>query len=409
VTASRPSRIGGSATERADAASSLQSIQVTIVAHDVAGAGGMERQLRALICGLLNSGVNVDIVSRTLDLPAHASLRWRRVRGPARPFPVAYPWFMLMATAMLLWKRRGVLHATGAIICNRSAVCTVHYVHDGGGGTIDRRRRATYAYRVNAVLARWLSRSGERLIYSSPSLSRVLVAVSKPLAQELARSYPARSSSIRVVENGVDLDRFRPDAASRADVRRALGIPEEQSLALFVGSNWRGKGAHIAVSALADAPSWHLAVVGDGEAAELLSLAEGLGVRPRLHLVAETPHPEHYFAAADAFVLPSAYESFSLAAFEAAAAGVPVLATNVGAIAEIVGAGGGVFIERTPESVARSLTALEADPGASAAMSARGRACAARFGWDAVVEGYVALYRESTIGVLREATVGSAT
>ena len=56
----------------------------------------------------------------------------------------------------------------------------------------------------------------------------------------------------------------------------------------------------------------------------------------RVHLVGESAQPERYYAAADAFVLPSEYESFSLAAFEAAASGVPVIATDVGAINLIV-------------------------------------------------------------------------
>ena len=65
--------------------------------------------------------------------------------------------------------------------------------------------------------------------------------------------------------------------------------------------------------------------------------------------------PERYYAAADAFVLPSAYESFSLAAFEAAASGLPIVATDVGAVGEIVNAGGGIFIERNAESLAEAL------------------------------------------------------
>ena len=70
--------------------------------------------------------------------------------------------------------------------------------------------------------------------------------------------------------------------------------------------------------------------------------------RASLHFVTETPEPERYYAAADAFVLPSAYESFSLAAFEAAAAGLPVLATDVGAVGEIVNGGGGSSSSGTP-------------------------------------------------------------
>ncbi len=136
--------------------------QVTIVAHDVEGAGGMERQLRELVIGLLARGVSVTVVSRTLGLPPHERLRWRRVPGPGRPFVLAYPWFAAVASLMLLRRGAGVLHTTGAIVLNRADVCTVHYVHNGPGGRIDRASRTTPLHRLNARVGRILSRAFER-------------------------------------------------------------------------------------------------------------------------------------------------------------------------------------------------------------------------------------------------------
>ena len=112
-------------------------------------------------------------------------------------------------------------------------------------------------------------------------------------------------------------------------------------------------------------------------------MASGLGVESRLHLIGESPEPERYYAAADAFVLPSVYESFSLAAFEAAASGLPVIATDVGAIAEIVNAGGGTFIDRTAASLGEALNHLEADREAAVAMAERAREASVRFNWEA--------------------------
>ncbi len=368
---------------------------MTIVAHDVGGVGGMERQLQALVNGLLDRGVSVEVVSRTLELPGHPRLRWRRVRGPARPFPLAYPWFALVASSMLTWSRRGLLHTTGAIVLNRADVCTVHYLHNRRADSAARMRRATPLYRLNAAAAAAMSRFAERLVYSTPARSAALVAVSEPLAVELLDAFPGRGESIWVIENGVDLERFRPDEEARRETRRSLGIDASAKLALFVGSEWRGKGAGIAVDALAAAPSWHLVVVGDGDRRELAEPAERSHVADRLRLVAESARPERYYAAADAFVLPSAYESFSLAAFEAAAAGVPVLATNVGAIAEIVNGGGGVIVERDAASVAAALERLEQDPEAAAAMGAHAREAARRFSWEAAVEKYLDVYSRS--------------
>ncbi len=160
-----------------------------------------------------------------------------------------------------------------------------------------------------------------------------------------------------MIRNGVDTRRFRPDGTARREIRDELDLTQNVALALFVGSEWSRKGVDIAVEALVDAPSWHLAVVGRGDADALRRRAELLDVEARLHVVGESTKPEQYYAAADAFVLPSAYETFSLAAFEAAASGLPVVATRVGAIDEIVTAGGGLFVERNASLTRRSTEA----------------------------------------------------
>ena len=354
----------------------------------------MESQLQALIGGLLDRGLPVTVVSRTLRMPAHHLLHWRRIPGPARPFAVAYPWFALIASLALTRERRGLLHTTGAIVFNRADVCTIHYLHNGRAGSLKRAQHATFPYRLNAAIAAGMSRLAERVVYSTPALSQALVAVSQPLAEELRQGFPARAEAIRVIENGVDTERFRPDKEARGDVRHELGIGGRSLLAVFVGSEWHRKGVEIAIEALVVAPSWRLVVVGRGDTQEASRTAERLGVGTRLHLVPESTAPERYYAAADAFVLPSAYESFSIAAFEAAASGLPVVATDVGAIGEIVNAGGGVFIDRSADSLGEALREIEASRESAAAMCERARFVAERFSWEAVVQSYLDLYRE---------------
>jgi UDP-glucose:(heptosyl)LPS alpha-1,3-glucosyltransferase len=366
---------------------------VTIVAHDVEGSGGMERQLRALVTRLLDRGLEVTVVSRTFGLNPHPLLRTRRVPGPARPFALAYPWFAVAASLMLLRRRAGPLHATGAIVLNRAEVCTVHYVHQAAPAAVLRTRRATLPYRLNAAAVGAMSRAGERLVYGSPRRSATLVAVSDSVAGELERAFPGRAGAIRTIPNGVDSSIFRPDPDERRAMRGSLALAEDAPVAVFVGSEWRGKGAFVAVEALAAARSWHLIVLGRGDAGALRGRAEELRVSERLHVVGETETPELWYAAADALVLPSLYESFSLVALEAASTGVPVVATRVGVIPEIVHGGGGILVERTPAAVASALRKLEWTPGLREWMGARAMAAASRYDWDAPTEEYVSLYR----------------
>jgi glycosyltransferase involved in cell wall biosynthesis len=365
---------------------------ITVVAHDVGGIGGMERQLEVLVCGLLERGRAVIVVSRVLDLPDHPALRWRRVRGPARPFTIAYPWFATVASLMLLRRARGPLHVTGAIVFARADVCTVHYVHNGSPNDVVRARRSTPFFRLNARFARAMSCTFERWLYRRKSLIRQLVAVSEPAAEELVRIFPERAEDVCVVENGVDTTRFHPTENVRRGTRSSLGVRDDEFLALFVGSDWPLKGLDLIVQAISGLPTWHLCVIGDGDRARLVGTARECGVVQRVHIVGETAEPERYYAAADAFVLPSAYESFSLAALEAAASGVPVVATRVGIVESLAAAEGGILIDRDSESIASALDLLAADPDLRERMARSARAQAQRFDWSASIDAYLRLY-----------------
>jgi UDP-glucose:(heptosyl)LPS alpha-1,3-glucosyltransferase len=222
------------------------------------------------------------------------------------------------------------------------------------------------------------------------------VAVSEPLREEIVTTFPDRAPDVRVIPNAVDLQRFRPDADARQQTREMLGFSDSDRVALFVGSEWQGKGLQLAVDALAQADGWHLIVVGSGDAETLVRRAAYRGVATRIHLVGEIDKPERYYATADAFVLPSAYETFSLAALEAAASGLPVVATGVGIVNSLATAGGAVLVERDPNSIAAALRRLGEEPEEAARIGERAHAFARGLDWGTAVEDYLSLYLELT-------------
>ncbi len=69
--------------------------------------------LSELILGLRERGVQVTVIARTCELPAGSGVRFHRVRGPGRPFLLAYPWFLLAASLVVARRARGVLQVTG--------------------------------------------------------------------------------------------------------------------------------------------------------------------------------------------------------------------------------------------------------------------------------------------------------
>jgi len=370
--------------------------EVLFVAHDVGGPGGMERQSEQLVARLLDAGHPVTVLARTCALAPRAGLRFRRVPTPRRPATLGYPAFFALASLLLVRRGGRLLHTTGAIVANRADVATVHYCHRAAAARVEgsRASRPSRLYRFNAALAGVLARGGEAWCYR-PGRTRLLCAVSAGVADELHACFPALADAVRTVPNGVDARAFRPDEDARGAARAQLGLAPHEPLALFVGGDWERKGLPHAVDALALAPAWRLAVAGGGDPAPLLARARGAGTEERLHLLGPVGEMPRLYAAADAFVLPTAYEAFPLVALEAAASGLPLLIARVNGVEELLAHGGaGWFVAREGEDIARRLNALGADAQLARRMGAAARAAAGAFSWEAMADGYRALYAE---------------
>ena len=373
------------------------SRQITFVANDVGGAGGMEEQTARLIEGMLERGWEVSVISWRCRLAPHPRLRWVRVWGPRRPFSIAMPIFFFVAGILVALRRRGIVHANGAVIGNRVDLTTVHFCHRAFRKTgISRASRAHPAFRLNSWAAASLSRLAESWCYR-PSRTGKLVAVSRGLLAELRSEFPAMRDRSEVVPNGVDVGHFSPGTPRGADVRRSLGIAPDAPVGLFVGGDWERKGLRCAVDAVARTDPWHLLVVGDGDRRAYVDAARSGGSAERLHFVGSRADVVPFFAASTAFVFPTAYETFSLVTYEAAAMGLPLLVTNVSGVNEILEDGGtGWFISRNPEEISRRLRELQGQPAKRIAMGQRAREAARAYGWDRIIERYESLYESAT-------------
>lgn len=143
---------------------------------------------------------------------------------------------------------------------------------------------------------------------------------------------------------GVDTERFRPDAGARLAVRAELGISAEAVVFLFLGRLNRDKGIPELVDAFtalaARRPDCMLLLVGPDEGGMLSRLASLAGdVQRRVGHVGYTRQPERYMAAADVFCLPSHREGFGMSVIEAAAAGLPAVASRIYGVTDAVAEG----------------------------------------------------------------------
>ena len=187
--------------------------------------------------------------------------------------------------------------------------------------------------------------------------------MSPGIAAALVEAHPG--IRVTITPNGVDSDRFAPDAAARAQVRDDEGVGDDVVL-LFVGGNWAHKGLALAIEAtgrlVASGAPVRLWVVGRGDAERYGRLARECDVDDRVTFFGFRSDPERFFCAADVFVLPTRSETFCIAAFEAAAAGLPLVMTDVGDVAALVHDGaGGQLVRRDVDDVVEAVATYVAD------------------------------------------------
>lgn len=225
---------------------------------------------------------------------------------------------------------------------------------------------------------------------------RGVVALTTTEAQLLRDTFGTVRPPVTVIPHGVDLERFRPPTeAERETARAKLTLDDEHRVALFVGHELRWKGLPLLIDALVQATTVLLLVVG-GNAKTLPMMqqrAERLGVADRVLFVGVHTDIRPFLAAADMFVLPSSYESYSLVITEALASGVPVIATRVGCAPELVRNGEtGYLVDADPTPLAERMEQIAATDVAqwrdACRRSVEGRS------WRTIAEQYVELLAE---------------
>jgi len=190
-------------------------------------------------------------------------------------------------------------------------------------------------------------------------------------------------AKIRVIHNGVDADRFQSATVAKADIRRGLGLPLNEHLAVVTQvANLRHRVKNqemtlrVAARLVTKFPNVHFVFAGVGErTAELRELADAMSVGDNTHFIGGCDDVAALLAASDVGVLTSRAEGFSNALLEYMLAGLPVVATDVGGASEaIVDAETGYLVAvDDDERMTEALSSILRDQSLASRMGAAGR------------------------------------
>lgn len=231
--------------------------------------------------------------------------------------------------------------------------------------------------------------------------ARAIVCVSKRLQDELGSRSPLASKKLRLIYNGVDPDKFRPQESDA--LKAELGLPADSKLVISIGNIRPAKGYSYLVDAVpqvvARDPSVHFVVVGHPRKDLFKELEDKVkygGTAANIHFLGFRSDVQDLLCQADVFLLPSTSEGFSISTVEAMMAGVPVIATRSGGPEEILDHEDTGILISVADSKAISQAVLEViGEQVPNAMTERARAKAAKtFSVRTMLSGYEALYRE---------------
>lgn len=238
--------------------------------------------------------------------------------------------------------------------------------------------------------------------------ARAVICPSDRVARSIEEEGVPREKLV-VIDNGVKTGDTLPRDAARAELGLAqdawvvgivatLRIEKSHETLLRAFSALRGRSGPTT-----------LCIVGDGpRRGELETLADQLGIRDDVVWAGDRHDARRLATAFDAAVICSAWEGLPFAALEVMAAGVPLVATRVGALPDVLDGGAGVLVDvGDDQGLARELEALRDDPVRAAAVAARAkRTIDERYAFDTMIERFADVYERALDGGPRGAQSG---
>ncbi len=345
---------------------------------------GAERVAVSLACGLDRAGFETEVVSLFDEFPQGFEPALAAASVPIhhlgkRPGPDAR---MFPALARVMRRfRPAIVHTHSYVL--RYALAARWW---SGGGPIVHTVH-NLAPREAGRLGTWIHRLGMRTGVRS-------VAVTDAVARSFLECYGRPPDA--VIPNGIDAARF---AAAGAGWKLGHGFAEDDRLIVSAARLDPQKNPlgliRAFAGALADESRWHLLLAGDGSLrGQAEECAAALGIGGRVHFLGVRADLDALLPECDLFALASGWEGMPMAVIEAMAAGLPVAATAVGGVPQMVehGATGLLVPPGDAAALAEALVRLAREPGLRREFGCAARRRAADFGSDRMIEAYARLF-----------------
>lgn len=370
-------------------------MNLCIVTRSIIKGDGQGRANYEIVWEAIRRGHHVTLLSSNVepDLQQHSQVTWIDI--PVKRWPTQLLSSLVFSWQSTAWLRKhrseiDLVQAYGAVTGTATDVNTVQFVHSGWlRSHVHPARLRHDLYGAYQWLYTVLNSFWEKQAFEQ---AKVVVAVSEKIKQELL-DIGVPEENIRVFLNGAELQEFAPGSI----VRSQLGLPEDVTLALFVGDiRTARKNLDSVLHALVQVPQLHLAVAGATERSPYPQLAAELGLSDRVHFLGFRRDVSKIMKAVDLFVFPSRYEACTLVLLEAMATGLPVITAATAGGAEIVTLECGVVLSDSEDrqALAEALTRLEGDRALRSQMGKAARSVAEQHSWESKARSYVDLFEE---------------
>jgi glycosyltransferase involved in cell wall biosynthesis len=340
------------------------------------------------------------VFSVQFENPDPAAITWVRVPSPTRPLALLFVVFHLLAPLVYLWHKIRTGERFDVVQSVESDLCFGRLVYSHFSHTTYLRHHRTTRRGLRGMLRwidNWLHARAERFRYPAAEL---IVTPSTGLAEELKRDFKVSPERVSVIANPIPVKRMeRPVDFARDDFRRMLGFAASDFVLAFSAlGQFDRKGLPLILESLTVPSQMQTKLLVVGGEPDLITQywqrVDALGLENRVCFVGMQADVRPFLWSGDAFVLPSAYESFSLVTYEAAAAGLPILAPPLNGIRDLLRDGeNGFLVNRSKLSIASALERITTlSEKQRQAMGENARQSAASFSEERFVDAWRGLY-----------------